>query len=130
LYFVIKTYISILVRRYKLHVPLKQNIFSNCIMVVIMNIPFAHSKFDSKSTLYTFSGIFVTYFTYGGYKSGRLIRFLHKKIIVNSGADPGFQVRRGALKKIAPSGRRCVNFWRISCEKSRFYPKNSYFFQF
>jgi hypothetical protein len=73
------------------------------------------------------------------------------------GADPGFPVRGGALKKNAPSeGRRenfwgvCVknhdftpknhifsncggrreNFWDISCEKSRFYAKKSYFFQF
>ena len=45
------------------------------------------------------------------------------------GADPGFQVRGGALKKIAPSGGRCENFWGISCEKSRFYDKESYFFQ-
>jgi hypothetical protein len=47
-----------------------------------------------------------------------------------SGADPGFQVRGGALKKIAPSGGRRENFWGISCEKSRFYAKKSYFFQF
>ena len=46
-----------------------------------------------------------------------------------SGADPGFQVMGGALKKIAPSGGRRENFWGISCEKSRFYAKNSYFFQ-
>ena len=49
-----------------------------------------------------------------------------------AGADPGFQVRGvgGALKKIAPSGERRENFWGISCEKSRFYAKKSYFFQF
>jgi hypothetical protein len=35
-----------------------------------------------------------------------------------SGADPGFQVRGGALKKIAPSGGRREHFWSISCEKS------------
>jgi hypothetical protein len=29
-------------------------------------------------------------------------------------ADPGFQVRGGALKKIAPSGGRRGNFWGIS----------------
>ena len=40
-----------------------------------------------------------------------------------AGTDPGFQVRGGAVKKIAPSGG-------ISCEKSRFYDKKSYFFQF
>jgi hypothetical protein len=35
-----------------------------------------------------------------------------------TGADPGFQVRGGALKKIAPSGGRREHFWGISCEKS------------
>ena len=46
------------------------------------------------------------------------------------GADPGFQVRGGgALKKIAPSGGRREKFGGISCEKSRFYAKKSYFFQ-
>ena len=44
-----------------------------------------------------------------------------------SGADPGFQVRGGALKKIAPSGGRRENCWGISCEKSRFYAKKSCF---
>ena len=47
------------------------------------------------------------------------------------GADPGFQVRgRGALKKIAPSGGMRENCGGILCEKSRFYAKKSYFFQF
>ena len=46
-----------------------------------------------------------------------------------SGADPGFQVSGGALKKIAPSGGRSKNFGGISCEKSRFYAKKSYFFR-
>jgi hypothetical protein len=44
-----------------------------------------------------------------------------------TGADPGFQVRGGALKKIAPSGGRRENVWGISWEKSRFYAKKSYF---
>jgi hypothetical protein len=44
--------------------------------------------------------------------------------------DPGFQVRGGALKKIAPSRGRRENFWGISCEKSRFYAKKSYFSNF
>ena len=35
----------------------------------------------------------------------------------------------GALKKIVPSGGRREYFWGISCEKSRFYAKKSYFFQ-
>ena len=50
-----------------------------------------------------------------------------------TGADPGFQVRGGgggALKKIAPSRGRRENFWGISCEKSRFYAKKSYFSNF
>ena len=46
-----------------------------------------------------------------------------------SGADPGFQVRGGALKKIAPSGGRREKIWGISCEKSRFYAKKLYCFQ-
>ena len=41
-----------------------------------------------------------------------------------TGADPGFQVRGGAVKKNAPSGGS------ISCEKSRFYAKKSYFSNF
>jgi hypothetical protein len=46
----------------------------------------------------------------------------------DAGADPGFQVRGGgALKKIAPSGRRRENVWGISCEKARFYAKKSFF---
>ena len=34
------------------------------------------------------------------------------------------------LKKIAPNGGRREKFWDISCWKSRFYAKKSYFFQF
>ena len=45
-----------------------------------------------------------------------------------AGADPGFQVKEGALKKIAPSGGRRENVWGISWEKSRFYAKKSFFF--
>ena len=45
-----------------------------------------------------------------------------------AGADPGFQVRGRALKKIAPSGGRREHFLGISCEKSQFYAKKSYFF--
>jgi hypothetical protein len=45
-----------------------------------------------------------------------------------SGVDPGFQVREGAFKKIAPSGGRREHFWGISCEKSRFYAKKIIFF--
>ena len=47
-----------------------------------------------------------------------------------AGVDSGFQVREGALKKIVPSRGRHEFFWGILCEKSRFYAKKSYFFQF
>ena len=40
-----------------------------------------------------------------------------------------FRLGGGALKKNAPSGGRRENFWGVSCEKSRFYTKKSYFFQ-
>ena len=46
------------------------------------------------------------------------------------GADPGFQVREGELKKNAPSGGSRENILGFSCEKSRFYAKKSYCFQF
>jgi hypothetical protein len=40
-----------------------------------------------------------------------------------------FKLGGGALKKIASSGGRREHFWGISCEKSGFYDKKSYFFQ-
>ena len=55
-------------------------------------------------------------------------RLISLTLIYIAGADPGFQVRGGALKKIAPSGGRREIFWGTSCEKSRFYAKKSYFF--
>ena len=47
------------------------------------------------------------------------------KLYMLTGADP---VRGGGLKIIAPSGASREYFWGISCEKSRFYAKKSYFF--
>ena len=44
--------------------------------------------------------------------------------------DPGFQVRGGALKQIAPSGGGRDNFWGISYEKSRFNAKKIMFSNF
>ena len=44
------------------------------------------------------------------------------------GAGPGFEIRGGALKIIAPSGARGEHFWDISCGKSRFYVKKIIFF--
>jgi hypothetical protein len=58
-------------------------------------------------------------------------KLIGKVTIYIAGADPGFEVRgRGdVLKKITPSGGANI-FGGISCEKSRFYAKKSYFFQF
>ena len=41
-----------------------------------------------------------------------------------------FKLGGGALKKIVPSRGRRENCWGISCEKSRFYAKTSYFSNF
>ena len=38
-----------------------------------------------------------------------------------------FKLGGFALKEIAPSGGRRENFWGISCEKSGFYAKKSFF---
>ena len=61
-----------------------------------------------------------------------LKKYIKDMRLLYTGADPGFQVRGGGahLKKFAPSGGRRENIWGISCEKSRFYAKKSYFFQF
>ena len=40
-------------------------------------------------------------------------------------ADPGFQVRGGALKKNCVEPREARKFWGISCEKSQFYAKKN-----
>ena len=97
--------------------------------------------------------------TWNGYKNIYLVSngqdFVKTGSIVYPGADPWFQVRGGALKKISPSGGRCENvgvfrvknhdftpknhifsncggrrenIWGISCEKSRFYPKKNHIF--
>jgi hypothetical protein len=76
-------------------------------------------------------------------------------MLYNSGADPGFQVRGAHLKKLlraeeganilgvfrvknhyfTPKNHNFYNYggrrekcWGISCEKSRFYAKKTYFF--
>ena len=51
-------------------------------------------------------------------------------INILAGADPGFQVTGGGLKIIGPNGARREICWGISCDKSRFDLKKSYFFQF
>ena len=45
-----------------------------------------------------------------------------------AGADPGFQVRGDALKKIAPRGAKIFEVFRV--KNHDFTPKKSYFFQF
>jgi hypothetical protein len=60
------------------------------------------------------------------------IIFTYKKnvnTIDRQGRIQNFKLGGVALKKIAPSGGRRKIFWGISCEKSRFYAKKSYFFQ-
>jgi hypothetical protein len=52
------------------------------------------------------------------------------KKYIKQGRIQDFKLGGGALKKIAPSGGRRENFWGISCEKSRFYAKKSYFSNF
>ena len=47
----------------------------------------------------------------------------------NAGADPGFQVRGDALKKLRRAEEGVQNVRGISCEKSLFYAKKSYFLQ-
>ena len=55
----------------------------------------------------------------------------HKQYGCKQGRIEDFKLGGGAhLKKIAPSGGRRENFWGISCEKSRFYAKKYFFFQF
>ena len=46
-----------------------------------------------------------------GYVLNALISQFYREL---AGADPGFQVRGGALKKIVPSGGRRKHFWGIS----------------
>ena len=92
---------------------------------------------------------------YGIFKVSNTLHTCFKRRI--SGADPGFQVRGAHLKKLRRAqgganifgifrvknhdftqknhifsncGGRRENFWGISCEKSRFYAKKSYIFQF
>ena len=86
-----------------------------------------------------------------------ICKTLHKKFKIkqHAGADPGFQVREAHLKKLRRAeeganilgvfrvknhyftpknhsfynyGGRREKFWGISCEKSRFYAKKTYFF--
>jgi hypothetical protein len=49
------------------------------------------------------------------------------KINMIQGRIQDFKLGGGALKKIAPREGRREHFWGISCEKSRFYAKKSYF---
>ena len=56
--------------------------------------------------------------------------FCFRSIVFSiSGADPGFQVREGALKKIVPSGGRREHFGIFRVKNHDFYAKKSYFFQ-
>ena len=51
----------------------------------------------------------------------RIVPIIYTIVIRNghrAGADPGFQVRGGAIKKNVPYGERREHFSGISCEKS------------
>ena len=62
---------------------------------------------------------------------GRVWRYQSgNTFLIYQGRIQDFKLGGGALKKIAPSGGRRENFWGISCEKSRFYAKKSYFSNF
>ena len=56
--------------------------------------------------------------------------FLHTNIIYKSGADPGFQVKGGALKKLhrAEGGAKNVGVFRV--KNHDFTPKNHIFSNF
>ena len=82
--------------------------------------PFSCMVFDCSLIAYNHAHLILN--------NDQLINLKTVYIVYDSGADPGFQVRGGALKKIAPSGGRRENFWGISCEKSRFYAKKNIFF--
>ena len=62
------------------------------------------------------------------YLCSGLFNYIRSSYNIIAGADPGFQVSGGALKKIAPSGGRREKFWGISCEKTRFYGQKIIFF--
>ena len=59
-----------------------------------------------------------------------IVNCLSEHTRTTQGRIQDFKLGGGALKKIAPTGGRRENIWGISCEKSRFYDKKSYFFQF
>ena len=63
--------------------------------------------------------------------SGQYLFYDELRCVKNQGRFQDFKLGGGAhFKKIAPSGGRRKIVCGISCEKSRFYAKKSYFFQF
>ena len=97
----------------KVHIPTKYEVTRD---KKIKTKRFMYDK-KKKSNLFTlWSTVKVTVTTFSCLKT------------YNTGANPGFQVREGALKKITPSGGRRKICWGISCEKSRFYAKKNHIF--
>jgi hypothetical protein len=56
------------------------------------------------------------------------VQLVESELLTISGADPGFQVRGGALKKIAPSGAKIFGVFRV--KNHDFTPKNHIFSNF
>ena len=69
---------------------------------------------DCISIHYAYIRVYVTVVAYPNHMQGRI---------------QDFKLGGAQLKKIAPSGGRRENFRGISCKKSRFYAKKSYFCQ-
>jgi hypothetical protein len=55
---------------------------------------------------------------------------IETEIHMLSGADRELQIKGAHLKKLRRAGGGAKKCWGILCEKSRFYAKRSYLFQF
>ena len=91
------------------------------------------SKQDIDTSIVFKSGADPVFQVGGGGGGGAHLKKLHR---VEGGAK-NLEVFRVKHYDFTPKshifsncGGRCEHFWGISCEKSRFYAKKSYFFQF
>ena len=102
---------------------LKGNIFLNLSNIYFMKFQHTVIPIYILKTLFNFSCPLIENFIWiepllRGHLSYKVIFICPKSnlLIQVSRVDPWFQVRGGALKKIAPSGGRRENCWGISCE--------------